>query len=125
MRLDRSRSTQTLMPLRHLGWSEVVVRGGVEPPTFRFSGGFAGPGWSTISHLSGQNAVLLLTGVQDCRHSSRRVVSTSLARSAGPAGCRWFTRQSGLTADTAAPCAARRPCGSQGQAVVLVVFSRL
>ena len=24
---------------RHLRWSEVVVRGGVEPPTFRFSGG--------------------------------------------------------------------------------------
>ena len=23
---------------RHLRWSEVVVRGGVEPPTFRFSG---------------------------------------------------------------------------------------
>ena len=24
---------------RRSGWSEVVVRGGVEPPTFRFSGG--------------------------------------------------------------------------------------
>jgi hypothetical protein len=39
MRLDRPMSTETLMPLRHLGCSEVVVRGGVEPPTFRFSGG--------------------------------------------------------------------------------------
>ena len=24
---------------RNVGWSKVVVRGGVEPPTFRFSGG--------------------------------------------------------------------------------------
>jgi hypothetical protein len=29
-----------------------VVRGGVEPPTFRFSGGFAGPGESTAGRLA-------------------------------------------------------------------------
>jgi hypothetical protein len=35
--------------------SELVVRGGVEPPTFRFSGGFAGPCRSTIGRLVGQD----------------------------------------------------------------------
>jgi hypothetical protein len=42
----------------HLGrsrCSEVVVRGGVEPPTFRFSGGFARPGESTIDGLNRPN----------------------------------------------------------------------
>jgi hypothetical protein len=43
-------------PVR-LRWSEVVVRGGVEPPTFRFSGGFARPGESTIDRLIRSNAV--------------------------------------------------------------------
>src|SRR5215472_10228924 len=39
MRLDRPGGIQAPMTPRHCGWSVVVVRGGVEPPTFRFSGG--------------------------------------------------------------------------------------
>ena len=39
MRLDRPENAQTFMIARNLAWSEVVVRGGIEPPTFRFSGG--------------------------------------------------------------------------------------
>jgi hypothetical protein len=39
MRLDRPRRIQALMTPRHCGWSEVVVRGRIELPTFRFSGG--------------------------------------------------------------------------------------
>jgi hypothetical protein len=39
MRLDRPENVHTFMIARNLAWSELVVRGGVEPPTFRFSGG--------------------------------------------------------------------------------------
>jgi hypothetical protein len=39
MRLDRPENRQALRTLTHLASLEVVVRGGVEPPTFRFSGG--------------------------------------------------------------------------------------
>ena len=39
MRLDRPENRQALRTLTHLARLEVVVRGGVEPPTFRFSGG--------------------------------------------------------------------------------------
>ena len=49
--------------------------------SFRFSGGFAGPGESTIGRLIGQDGAPLLFGVQDRRHVSRTVVSTLLARS--------------------------------------------
>jgi hypothetical protein len=60
--------------------SDVVVRDRIELSTFRFSGGFAGPGPSTIGRLSGQDGAPLLAGVQDRRHISRTVVSTLLAR---------------------------------------------
>jgi hypothetical protein len=57
-----------------------VVRGGVEPPTFRFSGGFARPGKSTADHLTGLDAVQALPSVQDQPHVSIAVVSKVLAR---------------------------------------------
>ena len=38
MRLNRPVGIQPLTGLRHSAWSEVVVSGEVEPPTFRFSG---------------------------------------------------------------------------------------
>jgi hypothetical protein len=59
-----------------------VVRGGVEPPTFRFSGGFAGPRESMTGRLSGLYAALAACGVQVHRHVSTAVVSAALARSA-------------------------------------------
>jgi hypothetical protein len=57
-----------------------VVRGRIELPTFRFSGGCAGPGQSTIGRLSCQDGAPLLVGVQDRRNISTVVVSTLLAR---------------------------------------------
>src|SRR5262249_54778082 len=81
MRLDRSENRQALRTLTHLARLEVVVRGGVEPPTFRFSGGCTGPGESTIGHLSSQDGADLRAGIQDCSHVSRSVVSSQLARS--------------------------------------------
>src|SRR5580693_3839039 len=57
----------------------MVVRGGVEPPTFRFSGGFAGPGWSSAGRLTGANAAVCLLAVQDQLQVSRAVVSEVLA----------------------------------------------
>src|SRR5437868_1355243 len=53
----------------------VVVRGGIELPTFRLSGGFASPGQSTTVQLTGLYDVLALLGVQDRPHVSRAVVS--------------------------------------------------
>src|SRR6516165_10122300 len=38
MRLNRPVGIQPLTGLRHSAWSEVVVSGEVDPPTFRFSG---------------------------------------------------------------------------------------
>jgi hypothetical protein len=45
--------------------SEVVVRGRIELPTFRFSGGFARPGESTIDRLNRPNDVSEHQDVQD------------------------------------------------------------
>src|SRR6516162_9545259 len=67
---------------RHLRWSGVVVRGGVEPPTFRFSGGFASPGASTTGRLTRPYDALAPLEVQDHPHVSTAVVSKVLARSA-------------------------------------------
>ncbi len=60
-----------------------MVRGGVEPPTFRFSGGLAGPGESIAGWLTGPSGALALLRVQARPHLSTAVVSTALARSAG------------------------------------------
>ena len=49
--------------------------------SFRFSGGFAGPGESTTVQLSGPYGVSAFVGVQDRPHVSRVVVSKALARS--------------------------------------------
>jgi hypothetical protein len=58
-----------------------VVRGGVEPPTFRFSGGCAGPRESATGRLCRPCDVLAALGVQVHRHVSTAVVSTALAGS--------------------------------------------
>jgi hypothetical protein len=60
----------------------VVARGGVEPPTFRFLEGFAGPGRSITGRLTGPTAALAPFGIQDRPHASTAVVSKALARSA-------------------------------------------
>jgi hypothetical protein len=60
----------------------VVVRGGVEPPTFRFSGGFAGPGESTTGQLARPDGASAAPTVHDQPHVSTAVVSAALARSA-------------------------------------------
>jgi hypothetical protein len=62
--------------------SGLVVRGGVEPPTFRFSGGLASPAESTTGRLSRPYDVRAVLGVQNQRHVSTAVVSTALASSA-------------------------------------------
>ena len=61
---------------------EEVVRGGVEPPTFRFSEGLASPGVSTTGRLTRPYEVLAALEVQDQPHVSTAVVSTALASSA-------------------------------------------
>jgi len=73
---------------RHCRRSE-VVRGGVEPPTFRFSGGLASPGVSTTGRLTRPYDELVLASVQDQPQVSTAAVSKALARSAdeGPEGC--------------------------------------
>ena len=58
-----------------------VVRGGVEPPTFRFSGGLDSPGESTTGRLTRSCNVLAALGVQDQPHVSTAVVSMALASS--------------------------------------------
>ena len=68
-------------PPGRFGWSEVAVRGGVEPPTFRFSGGFASPYESTTGGLTRPYGMLTVLGVQDQLHVSTAVVSKALARS--------------------------------------------
>src|SRR5215471_19168009 len=66
----------------HLCWSVVVVRGGVEPPTFRFSGGLASPDESTTGRVTRPYNALAALGVHDQPHVSTVVVSTALAGSA-------------------------------------------
>jgi hypothetical protein len=78
-------------PVR-LRWSEVVVRGRIELPTFRFSEGFAGPGRSITGRLTGRTAALGPFGIQDRPHVSTAVVSNALARSAnGESSGRWVS----------------------------------
>jgi hypothetical protein len=55
----------------------------LQPPTFRFSGGFAGPGRSSTDCLTRPYDELGLLGVQDQPHVSTAVVSSALARSGG------------------------------------------
>ena len=62
------------------GW--LAVRGGVEPPTFRFSGGFAGPGESTTGRLGSPNDALALLRSEDQRHVCTAFVDAAVARSA-------------------------------------------
>ena len=57
----------------------MAVRGGVEPPTFRFSGGFSSPRGSTTRRLTRPYDVRAVLGVQDQPHVSTAVVSTVLA----------------------------------------------
>ncbi len=80
MRLDRGNSGQPLMASKHLAWSEVVVRGRVELPTFRFSGGFACPHGSATGRLTGPSGALAPLAVHDQPHVSTAVVSKALAR---------------------------------------------
>jgi hypothetical protein len=54
--------------------AELVVRGWAEPPTFRFSGGFADPGGSITGRLTGPHDALDPLGVQDQPHVSTAVV---------------------------------------------------
>jgi hypothetical protein len=61
----------------------VVVRGGVEPPTFRFSGGFGSSGKSTAVRLTRSYGTATACVVQDQPHASRIAVSGRLARSQG------------------------------------------
>ena len=60
-----------------------MVRSGVEPPTFRFSGGLASPGVSTTGRLTRPYDVLAVRGVQYQPDVSTAVVSKALARSGG------------------------------------------
>ena len=62
--------------------SELVVRGRVELPTFRFSGECPGPHESTAVCLIRPDDLIGHFGVQDRPHVSTAVVSTALA--AGP-----------------------------------------
>jgi hypothetical protein len=62
MRLATHEADSKGSSVRGIAWSEVVVRGGVEPPTFRFSGGFAGPGESSAVRLTRQSAALTVSG---------------------------------------------------------------
>jgi len=64
------------------GLCNLVVRGRIELPTFRFSGGFAGLGQSTTVQLTGPYDALAPVGVQNRPHVSGTVVSKALARSA-------------------------------------------
>jgi hypothetical protein len=56
--------------------------GRIDPPTFRFSGGFASPGPSTTGRLTRPYDALAPLEVQDHPHVSTAVVSRVLARSA-------------------------------------------
>ena len=68
--------------VRHrLCWLVVVVRGRIELPTFRFSGGCAGPGESVSVCLTGTYGLLGLLGVHGWSHASMTVVIKALARS--------------------------------------------
>lgn len=63
----------------HLMQVYAVVRSGIEPPTFRFSGGLAGPLTSVAAHLSTPHAELALSGIRARHLVSVAVVSAALA----------------------------------------------
>src|SRR5262249_41126033 len=72
----KARQTVTWPQVRsHIACSDRVVRGGVEPPTFRSSGGLASSGESTADRLTRPYGVLALLEVQDHPHVSTAVVS--------------------------------------------------
>jgi len=81
---------------RSIAWSEVVVRGGVELPTFRFSEGFAGPGRSIRVRPTGPDDALATFGVREQPHISTVVVSKALARSADGKKADWRGRMTTL-----------------------------
>jgi hypothetical protein len=58
-----------------------VVRGGIEPPAFRFSGGIADPGGSRAVRLTSSSLIRAVLSVYRDPLPSRTVVSNSLARS--------------------------------------------
>jgi hypothetical protein len=64
-------------------------RGRIELPTFRFSGGFAGPDGSITGCPSGLYDAAVPLGVHVQCHASTAVVSTALASSIVPTVC-WF-----------------------------------
>jgi hypothetical protein len=80
-RCARFRVAHVTLPQSALSLLRVpaVVRGGVEPPTFRFSEGLASPGESTTDRLTRPYDVLAALGVQDQPHVSTAVVSRALA----------------------------------------------
>jgi hypothetical protein len=79
MRLNRPEGVQTLIAQRHLSWSELVVRGRVELPTFRFSGECPGPHEFTTVRLIRPDDLLGHLGVHERPHVSTTVVSIALA----------------------------------------------
>lgn len=61
--------------------AKLVVRGGIEPPAFRFSAGFPGLSESIAGHLIRPNDAPVLFGIRDQPYVSKAVVSKALARS--------------------------------------------
>src|SRR6266487_5186031 len=60
--------------------AKLVVRGGIEPPAFRFSAGFVGPGKSITGGLTRSDDMLAPLGIRGSLHASAAVVSKALAR---------------------------------------------
>jgi hypothetical protein len=80
--LSRKRKSESFPSSRARGlWSDRVVWGGVEPPTFRFSGGFADPGASAVVPMSWWSPVSAVLSCQRRLYPSSDVVSTALAGS--------------------------------------------
>jgi hypothetical protein len=74
-----------------------VVRGGVEPPAFRFSAGFAGPGRSITCQLTRPDEALAVFGIHNQPHVPEAVVSKVLARSGHVQGCPGQPRVAGAS----------------------------
>src|SRR5262249_6807771 len=65
MRLNRPEDTRLAARGLHSCWSEVVVRGGVKPPTFRFSG--VADAQVSLEHARLTGCLRLRWRVDDCR----------------------------------------------------------